>query len=127
MVQAPHCRMAAKRYVLKPAEIKPLAEGHGACFATDRLTVDGRKVGFMYREEPDNDIDSGWRFLAGDEDEAYLDDPGNMDIVDCNTIANLDPDIIPFLRAPVGAAFARLSPDAALAPVDDETEEEIDG
>lgn len=40
------------------------------CFATDRILVDGCKVGYMYREEPDSDSsmpDSGWRFNAGDE------------------------------------------------------------
>ena len=48
------------------------AEG---CFATDRILVDGEKVGYMYREEPadGNDWDSGWRFTAGDESQEYMD------------------------------------------------------
>ena len=59
--------MKKKTYALRADQIKPLAEGHGACFATDRITVDGKKVGYMYREDPDEDVDSGWRFMAGDE------------------------------------------------------------
>ncbi len=61
----------------------------------------------MYREEPDFDVDSGWRFLAGVEPQEYLDDPDNMAVYDVNTIANYDPEIIPFLQALVGAAFER--------------------
>jgi hypothetical protein len=88
-------------------EIQPLAEGHGACFATDEITVKGRRVGYAYCEEPDRDIDSGWRFTAGDESEAYMDDPDNHGIYDVNTIANYDPEIIPLLESGVGAAFER--------------------
>jgi hypothetical protein len=84
-----------------------LTNGHGGCFATDQITVNGRKVGYMYREQPDNDIDSGWRFMAGDETQEYMDDPDNLAIYDVNTIANYDPDIVPFLDAPYETAFAR--------------------
>jgi len=30
--------------------------------ATDSITVEGHKVGFMDRETPNNGIDSGWCF-----------------------------------------------------------------
>ena len=70
------------------------AEG---CFANDRILVDGCKVGYMYREEPEGDFDSGWRFLAGDESDEYMDNTDNAGIYKLNTIANYDPDIIPFL------------------------------
>lgn len=63
----------------------------------------------MYRDEPDHNNDSGWRFMAGDESQKYMDDPGNLAFYDVNTIANYDPDIIPFLEAPFGSAFARNS------------------
>ena len=97
----------SKRFFLRADQIKPLAEGHGACFATDMITVDGQKVGYMYREEPDNETDSGWRFMCGQESDGYMDDANNIAVYDVNTIANYDSDIIPFLRAPIGSAFAR--------------------
>ncbi len=59
----------------------------------------------MYREDADNDIDSGWRFMSGDESQAYMDDAANHEVYDVNTIANYDPDIIPFLDAPIGSEF----------------------
>ena len=60
--------------------------------------VEGYKVGYCYREEPDGGWDSGWRFTAGDESEAYMDDPNNAGIYKLNTICNDDPDIIPLLN-----------------------------
>jgi len=88
-------------------EIKPLATGLGSCFASDRITVDGMTVGYMYRESPDGDIDSGWRFLAGDESDEYSADPSHFAIYDVNTIANYDPTIIALLENPPPCAFER--------------------
>lgn len=108
-----------KKFKLSPAKIKPLATGHGACFATDKITVDGRKIAFMYREEPDRDIDSGWRFLSGFESDEYMSDPDNFAIYDVNTIANYDPEIIPLLEAPIGSAFERSEGTGAFEEVED--------
>ena len=99
--------MPRKPFRLPADQLKPLVTGRGGCFASDMITVGGHKVGFMYREEADNDIDSGWRFLSGHESQSYLDDAGNLEIYDVNTIANYDPEIIPLLDAPVGSAFER--------------------
>src|SRR5262249_6092858 len=96
-----------KRFAKAARDIKPLACGYGACFATDRIIVDGMRVRFMYRGKPDNSIDSGWRFMAGDETDDYMDNVVNIGIYDVNTIANYDPDIIPHLDAPEGSAFER--------------------
>src|SRR5206468_248663 len=97
----------AKRYRLSPHEILPLARGRGSCLASDHITVEGRPVGFMYREEPDTEFDSGWRFLSGLETDAYVNDLANVGLYDVNTIANYDRDIIPLLDAPPGSAFER--------------------
>ena len=99
--------MRNKKFKLAAEEIVPLAEGFGGCIATDKILVDGLPVAFMYREAPDNDIDSGWRCMSGYESDAYMDDPQNHGVYDVNTLANYDPDIIPFLEAPEGAAFER--------------------
>ncbi len=96
-----------KNFRLNSDQIKPLVIGHGGCIATDMITVDGRKVAFMYRETPDSDADSGWRFMCGYEPEEYMEDPANIDVYDVNTIANYDPDIIPLLDSPPGSAFER--------------------
>jgi hypothetical protein len=96
-----------KKYCLDPAQVKSLAAGFGACYATDEITVMGRKVGFMYREAPDTELDSGWRFMAGDEDQAYMDNPDNVGVFEVNFIANIDPDVVPHLASRLGSAFER--------------------
>jgi len=96
-----------KNFKLKAEEIQDLATGFGGCIATDMITVDGRKVAFMYREAADNEVDSGWRFMSGYESQEYMDDAANHAAYDVNTIANYDPDIIPFLSMPVGSTFER--------------------
>jgi len=99
--------MPNKRFHLSAAQIRDLALGRGRCLATDLITVDGRRVGYMYREAPRDPEDSGWSFFAGSESQEYLDDPRNLEIYDVNTIANYDPEIIPLLDAPVGTAYER--------------------
>jgi hypothetical protein len=108
----------AKNFKIPAAQIRDVATGHGGCIATDKITVEGQRVGFMYREEPQEEVDSGWRFMAGDESEEYMDDPDNHEVYDVNTIANYDPDIIPFLEAPTGSAFERSEGDTFVEVTD---------
>lgn len=79
----------------------------GYVLATRFLVDNGRKVRFMYREEPDNESDSGWRFFSGEEDQSYVDDPAHIAVYDIETILKLDRDVEPYLSAPEGSAFER--------------------
>lgn len=99
--------MLGKIFKLKPEQIAPVAVGRGGCLSTDRIVVDGRPVGYMYREAPNNELDSGWRFFAGDEDAGYMANSQRHGVYDVNTIVNYDPDILPFLDAAVGSRFER--------------------
>ncbi len=96
-----------KQFALRAEQIERLVEEQGSCYATDMITVVGKKVGYMYREAPDNELDSGWRFFSGGETQEYLDDPQNLSLYDVNTIANYDREIVPLLDEPVGRAFGR--------------------
>ena len=107
-------------------EVKNLIDWHGGngdgCFVSDMITKEGYKVGYMYREIPDDSVpDSGWRFLAGNEDEQYTDNPDNLHIFAINTVCNYDPDIIPYISAEYGNAFIRTSNDSF--NIDDGTQE----
>lgn len=97
-----------KQFKLRKEEIKQLIPAMGSCFATDHITVDGLPVGYMYREAPDNDVDSGWRFFSGTESQEYVDDASHTSIYDVNTIANYDPGIIPYLDSPEDTQLERL-------------------
>ena len=93
-------------------------EEASGCIASSRITVEGCKVGYCYREKADGDWDSGWRFTAGDESDAYMDDPNNAGIYGLNTICNDDPDIIPLLNTPAPCAFER-DGNGAFQPIED--------
>lgn len=94
-------------------EIKELIDwkepnGNG-CIVSNKITVEGYKVGYMFRKEPlPNKPDSGWYFLKGDEDDAYMDEPSNHRVFAINTLCNYDPEVIPYLHAPIGSAFIRV-------------------
>ena len=97
-------------YHVKAADMRVLLpdwEGAEGCLATNRITVEGCKIGYCYREEPDGDWDSGWRFTSGDESNAYMDDPNNTGIYSLNSICNDDPDIIPLLSTAAPCVFER--------------------
>ena len=96
-----------QRYCIAPDKIRELVSPMGYCIASDRITVDGCKVGFMYREKREDSEDSGWRFLAGDETEEYLDNHMNFMMFEVNYIANIDSDIIPFLKHKIGSEYER--------------------
>ena len=86
------------------------AESRGYALATKYLVDNKLKVRFMYKEEPDNDQDSGWRFFAGDEDDEYVNNPDNVGIYNIRTIAEIDQDIIPLLKSEYGAMYEREDP-----------------
>lgn len=96
-----------KQFRLAAKDLKPLAVGYGGCIASDLITVQGYKVGYMYRNSPHNPQDSGWCFTAGVESQQYMDDSHHHAIYDVNTIANYDPDIIRLLDSPFGSAYER--------------------
>ena len=100
--------MSNKDFRLKADDIKKLIDSNLDCLATDRITVDGCKVGFIYRDNPVGKYpDSGWCFFAGDESDEYANDPSNSGVYHLNTICNYDPDIIPFLDSDYGTAYYR--------------------
>jgi hypothetical protein len=101
--------LTRKNFKLAAADIKPLKLGLGGCIASDRITVEGFPVRFMYREQPTRPDDSGWNFFSGiNEDDEYMNNPDNFAVYDVNTIANYDPTILPFVDSPVGSVFERL-------------------
>lgn len=98
----------SKIYKISAENIKKIVDIKGGCIASDRITVDGLKIGYMYRENPTNESDSGWRFFAGDESEEYTDNADNFEIYDLNTICNYDDSIIPYLNSEIGSALEKV-------------------
>ena len=85
---------------------EPNGEG---CLVSDKITKEGYKIGYMYREKPDDGRpDSGWRFMAGNESDEYNNNPDNTHVFAVNTICNYDPDIVPYIHSPIGSVYIRI-------------------
>ncbi len=95
-------------FVVNEHNIKELVKGMGYSICSNKITKEGMKVGFMYREEAYDDEDSGWRFLSGTEDQEYANNPDNSKIFGVNAIANHDNAIIPYLQSAVGTELERI-------------------
>ena len=94
-------------------------KGFGFVYATKMLVDEKRKVRYMYREEPDDVHDSGWRFFCGDETDEYVNDPDNTKIYDINTILAIDPSIKPYLECKAGMSFMRENENDAFTIMDE--------
>lgn len=110
----------AKPLKLKPEQMKKLIPDEANCIASDKITVEGLPVGYMYREAPEFEGDSGWRFFSGTESEDYLDDEANTDIYALNTLANYDAAIIPYLKFAQGTEWERTVGTEEFLPLEEE-------
>lgn len=100
--------MSEKHYRTSGKELRRfLRKNRGGGVVSDRISVDGCRVGYMERAKPVAGEDSGWMFTAGDEDDAYLRDPKKRAVFSLNCVANFDREVVPLLDATVGSAFAR--------------------
>lgn len=90
------------------------------CFVTQRIMRNEQKIGYLYREEPDTEEDSGWRFLCGDESDEYMDDSDNICFVSLGAVLSEDDRILDLLDAPIGAAFEFDESKARFVAVDDQ-------
>ena len=105
---------------MKIEEFEDLVPTGGTCYASNKITVDGMKVGYMHREDPSDEFDSGWRFYSGTEDEDYVDNLENVMLYDLNTVANYDRAIIPLLKKPIGSEWERIEGTNKFQKLEDE-------
>ena len=109
-----------KSFVLSADQIEPLvSQKMGGCIATNKITKDGFPVRFMYRVAPHNELDSGWHFMSGHEDDSYMNNPDNHGVFDVNTIANYDRSIVPHLETLANCAFEKTPNDQKFIQVFD--------
>ncbi|MBL9028561.1 MAG: DUF2185 domain-containing protein [Myxococcales bacterium] len=79
----------------------------GYIIASNEVAKQRKRVGYLYREEPDNEGDSGWRVFSGEESQEYADDAANFAMYNASTIVDIDPSIASLLDEPAPAAFER--------------------
>ena len=75
------------------------------CIVTNTVAKQGEPVGFLYREAPVFENDSGWRFFSSDETDEYTDDPDNFSVVSLSEITQSNPAIAALITQPEGSAW----------------------
>lgn len=82
-------------------------------YVSKKITEEGWKVGYMERNEPYNEEDSGWSFFAGNEDDEYTSDYRNIQLISVGNVwQHLDSDIFKYIDMPIGTKLIRISSDA---------------
>ena len=95
-------------FKIKKEDIKKIIDETGACIVSNQILFDGKKVGYMYRENPSVEYnDTGWRFFSGDETDEYCNNPENFNIVELNTLCNYDNSVINLLKSKITVAYIR--------------------
>ena len=82
-----------------------LAAALDRCIVTNTVAEQGEPAGFLYREAPVFENDSGWRIFSGDETDEYTDNPDNFSIVSLSAITADNPDVVPLLTQAEGSAW----------------------
>jgi hypothetical protein len=95
------------------------AKYEARCFVTRAVLYDRAPVGYLYREEPEYDDDSGWRIAAGTESDDYMDEPANIFWVSLGAVLREDDSIVELLDEPPGAAFSRNEDDDGFTRLED--------
>ncbi|MBR4084466.1 MAG: DUF2185 domain-containing protein [Lachnospiraceae bacterium] len=90
-------------------------------YVSKRIMDEGWKIGYMYRDEVVQENDSGWVFMAGNEDDEYTEDYRNIQLMSIHSVMQYDGAIWKHITAPVGTRLIRVS--AEEFEVDDNTKE----
>jgi hypothetical protein len=93
----------------------------GRCLVTKRVLEGEDPPGYLYREESDHEDDSGWRILAGNETDEFLDDPANCTFVSLGAVLSANDSFIHLLDAPAGSAFVRDKTSGTFKPAADDS------
>ncbi|QBF84274.1 DUF2185 domain-containing protein [Shewanella maritima] len=75
------------------------------CFVTNNVLYEGEPVGYLYREAPDDETDSGWRLSTGLESEEYMDDADNISYVSLGAVLRVDDSFVDILDSDIGVEF----------------------
>jgi hypothetical protein len=88
------------------------------CYVSHRVLNDGVRVGYLYRESPDRDNDSGWRMMAGDESDEYINDSDSLSFVSLGAVLRKDASFVGLLETPAPCAFIRSDDDEQFKAID---------
>ncbi|WP_106850451.1 DUF2185 domain-containing protein [Blastococcus sp. Marseille-P5729] len=94
----------------------------GACMTTKNVTSGVAPVRWMDREPSrDGKVDNGWRIFSAADTSEYLEDTANWQVVDFNTVCNIEPALIGIWDLPIGSQLELRVADGRRSIVDSRT------
>ena len=75
----------------------------GACLLSKNVINRRGRVRWMVRETSQISVDNGWRIFSHVDDDAFLADPNNLQVVDFNQACLFEPALIGIWDFPVGS------------------------
>lgn len=75
---------------------------YGGFVISKNVTKNGKKIRYSYREENSIPELNGWTIYSVDDDDEYVNNPSNFEIVNATTIYNIAPIMLEIFDAPYG-------------------------
>ena len=79
----------------------------GYIIASNEVMLLRKPIGYVYREKPGNEEDSGWRVFSGEETQEYANDAENFAMYNASTVVEAHPEIAALLNRAFPVAFER--------------------
>lgn len=93
----------------------------GACTVSKNVLSGAGRVRWMVREESRAPADNGWLIFSHIDDDAYLHDADNLEIVDFNRVCEIEPALIAIWDLPVGSDLQIVDDGEGISIVDTAT------
>ena len=105
--------------------MKKYIENAGSCIVTKSLLNSETNFRWLFREEPLNNIDTGWMAFGDSDNDEYVNDPKNLTVVDLNTLINIEPTILNVYEMPIGTDLIFIEEDGEKYFINAKTNEQI--
>ena len=105
--------------------MKKYVENAASCIVTKSILNGETKFRWLFREEPLNNIDTGWMAFGDSDNDEYVNDPKNLSVVDLNTLINIEPTILNVYEMPVGTDLIFIEEDGEKYFINAKTNEQI--
>ena len=114
---------SAKKPEEKQQEMKVYIQGAGGTIVTKSILNGTSNLKWLFRQE--GGLGNGWVAFGDKDSQEYVDDAKNMEIVDFNTLANIEPTVVNVFYMPMGSDLEFRSDKTGKYFVDTRTGKEI--
>ena len=105
--------------------MKKYVENVGSCIITKSLLNGETKLRWLFREEPLNNIDTGWIAFGDSDNDDYVNNPKNLTVVALNTLVNIEPTVLNVYEMPIGTDLIFINENGEKYFINSKTNEQI--